>query len=465
MIHNPAGLYGGGAFLVDTRPILNLVAKKQAQDEAKKTALTKYFTDLADKATSTGIRNQELPAYTQSVDNYKNYFIKNSDAILNGDLATRMEAERLAKQPLKIAAESKNLRVIDTDVAKNTLSNPDAKDRWTDQTRASWDKHEKPRYIVSGTGEVIENPDHETLDITTMTFNPKLLSEGEMQSLVDKQADDIKPKQLGAPSVEPFKDDPYKQVQTISIGYDKDNLYSMAEKYKSLFKDPSVSFTFNKRHPLSELNEKNLPEISKANSLFKDLYGKNIENNEDLFVATNLYSKSIPKTEQKLIDNEAYAASQREKSAKRIKVFGEKSQEVVDINQYLPGIDSIPDGTYPTEAGGSVLVKSGKYYNPDGTTYKGESAVMVSKLPTEVTAKVPTEDFKKLAIIKGGKVFVKDGTAQSIETAGKGGTMARIDFLTDAERKKLMNKVPKTENIKVPSTPKPTTKKVVIKGL
>lgn len=459
MIHNPAGLYGGGAFLVDTRPILNLIAKKQAQDEAKKTALTKYFTDLADKATSTGIRNQEVPAYAQSVDNYKTYWLKNSQDILNGDLAKQMEAERLAKQPLKIAAESKNLRTTDLEVGKATLGNNDIKSTWTDNTRGAWNKHEQPKYIVSGTGEVIENPNHEALDITTMTFNPKLLSESEMQDKSDKQIDHIKPEPLGLPVIAPHPTDKYQQIETTTKGLTKDKLLASGESLRELYKDPSVSYTFEKRHPLSDMNEGKIADLSAANALYKQLYGKDIpENNaEELYVATNLYRKSLPIKEEKLAANTTYIEAQREKAKIREEnraAAKKGGEEVVDINQYLPGIDSVEDGTYSTEAGGTVLAKSGRWYNPDGTIYKGGSAVIVPDLPTEVTKKLPTESFKSLAVIKGGKFTIKDGVTQSIKTRSKGGTMSRIDFLTDAERKKLMNKVPKTENIKVPSTPK-----------
>ena len=462
MIHNPAGLYGGGAFLVDTRPILNLVAKKQVQDQAKKTALTKYFTDLTDKATATGIRNQELPAYTQSVDNYKDYWLKNSEDILNGDLAKQMEAQRLAKMPSKIAAESKNLRVTDLDVAKATLGNKDFKDTWTDQTNEAWNKHEQPRYIVSGTGEVIENPNHEPLDITTMTFNPKLLSESEMQDKADKQVDDIKPVQLGAPTVQEYKADPYQQLEVTSFGHNKDNLLAMGQKFKELYKDPSVSFTFNKRHPLDELNNQNLPELSAANKLFKEVYGKDIETNEDLYVAKNMYQKALPKTEQKLVPNTAYRERMQEQKERRligIRKAGE-AKPAVDIDNIELEMDRIAPGTAKTTGGAQVQIKNNRIYNLDGTPYnspKGVQDVIITgnSIPVAVRNAAPTGE-TKIATDRV-KYSVKNGVPQQV-SGDFIGTLSR-DYFVPAELKgtgikKPVTKLEETKKIQVPSTPK-----------
>lgn len=478
MVRNPAGLYGGGAFLVDTTPIVNLVAKKRAQDEAKKTALTKYFTDLSNKATATGIRNQELPAYTQSVDNYKNYWLKNSEDILNGDVAKQMEAQRLANLPLKIAQESKNLRTIDVDVAKNTLSNPDAKDRWTDQTRVSWDKHEQPRYIVSGTGEIVENPNHETLDLTAMTFNPKLLSESEMQEKADKQVDDIKAKQLGAPSIKEYKADPYKQLEITSYGHDKNNLAAIGQRYRELFKDPSISFTFNKRHPLSELNEQNLPELAEANKLFKDIYGKDIETNEDLYVAKNMYQKSLPKTEQKLIENKAYAAKQSEASQIRVKKAGEKGElSAQDIAKVKTPFEQIPNMSATTSNGEKIQIKDGYVFDQNGKPYsspEGQYNIKITKsnIPSSMLKGLP-KGVNSL-LIDNMDFSVKNGVIQSANNEYTG--IIDRDELLKNELKRMgvknagqliLNKadyqVEKTQKKNVPSSSK--VKKVVIKGL
>jgi len=108
MINNPASLYGGGAFKVDSTAAVNYYLKRQAQDQAKEATLDKYFTHLMDKASPTGMRvDKEGEAFQQSLNNAKNYYIQNKKAILGGDVTAQQKYIELTNQPFQIVAASK----------------------------------------------------------------------------------------------------------------------------------------------------------------------------------------------------------------------------------------------------------------------------------------------------------------------------------------------------------------------
>lgn len=216
MINNPAGLYGGGAFRVDSTAAVNYFLKRQAEEQAKEATLDKYFSTLTDKATPTGVRNQEQDAFRQSVQNYQDFYIANRKALAKGtDMALQSKARELAKLPFQIQAESKDALATVKTTGQVAATNPDTYATWTDETTGI-DKesgkpkvdpngnymgiyaHDQPQYIINSDKSVTPNPQFKHFDLSSVKTNPKLLSTKELEDYSENQVSNIKPSDISA---------------------------------------------------------------------------------------------------------------------------------------------------------------------------------------------------------------------------------------------------------------------------
>jgi hypothetical protein len=474
MVNIPAGLYTEGVFSINAAPAINIYAKLMAQQEAKRATLDKYFSTLGDKATDTGMRaDKEGPAFYQAIQNYKDFYTKNKEALTSGrrpDL--EIQAQELAKFPSKIAAESREALATAKTAAQVSASNPDAFARWTDETtgidkgtgQAKLDEygnptglnaHNQPIYSVAPNGAVIKNPKFKHFDLSQVQVNPQevdLAKEWEEASKgVPKSS-----VETYEPSTEPFSKTKITTTEIAPEGYQQ-----IASKANARW-SRGAEFTMHKQMPLEKLNENELTDL---NNYYKKAFpDKDISSDKDLFIANAIKMADAEGVKrEKEFDRVAYDAfldKKREESQKRMEVFKKSlsKDDQINIANVETALDVIPDGDYKTTKNKDVYRRNGQWVNADGTPYsstKDDQVRIVGKqIPVRIKNAYPTGT--KPLIVQYLDLDVTNGTTQSAANPFMG-FMSRNDLLQE-ELKKAGVKSTINQII-----PKKSTEKVTIK--
>ena len=473
MVNIPAGLYTEGVFSINAAPAINIYAKLMAQQEAKRATLDKYFSTLGDKATDTGMRaDKEGPAFYQAIQNYKDFYTKNKEALTSGrrpDL--EIQAQELAKLPSKIAAESREAFGTTKSAAQITAGS-DVYDRWTDETtgidkatgQAKLDQygnpmglnaHNQPIYSVAPDGAIIRNPKFKHFDLSQVVMNPKEVD-------LAKEWDEAT-KGIPKSSVESYEPstEPYTKTKVTTTEISPDGYKQIATNASNRWTRP-VEYTLHKQKPFESYSEQELDDLNLA---FQKAYpDKTIGSDKDIFIANAIKSADATGVKrEKEFDRVAYDAfldKKREESQKRMEVFKKSlsKDDQINIANVKTPLDLIPDGNYKTTKNKDVYRKNGQWVNADGTPYsstKDDQVRIVGKqIPVRIKNAYPTGT--KPLIVQYLDLDVTNGTTQSAANPFMG-FMSRNDLLQE-ELKKAGVKSTINQII-----PKKSTEKVTIK--
>ena len=411
MLVNPSSLYGGNAFKIDMQPAVKYFLKRQAQEQAKEKTLENYFTTLTDKASPTGMRtNLDGAAYEKSIQDFKDFWTVNKDKILRGDVQTTAYAQELGRIPSKIIAESKEAMKT-SQMAAQVGATGNIKENWTDETIGidsstgqplvdattgsymGLNAHNQPIYIIDKDNKLVPNPKYKHFDLSTVAVNPKLLSGKEMQDYLDNQTADIKPSKI-ALGVKKDPKNPLYEYEEYEIKQTPESLKSIGDRASDLYNAKEVKYTFHKNHPFNEWTDKNTGMFNQANDLYKKIYGKDIENEKELYTGLAMQSKNQVQTEAGTPRLNAIAMKDLDfLYQKKLEQFKKSLNPTLStkMDQVKTAFEEIPDGTY-----GKVIIKGGYVYNAaDGKPYTSAGNgfdVKISKdlIPTGVLDKRPT---------------------------------------------------------------------------
>lgn len=412
MIYNPAGLYGGGAFKIDTTAAANYFLKKQAQDQAQEATLNKYFSTLDDKATDKGVRDQEVSSFYKAKQDYQDFYTKNSKALASGtrpDL-TR-EAQRLAKIPFQIASESRNALANTKIIGQVRATSKDIGDQYSmetigiDQTGkpiidpvtnsyVGLYANDQPIYTQDDKGQLIKNPNYKAFDLTTdIVLNPKELNGKEMQDFADNQIANVKPTEKPV-ATKPDPNRKFYDIETIETGYDDTGLKAIGDQMKDLFKDKRINYTWKKQHPFKEWTDQNAAQFTQANDVYKRIYGKDIENDDELYAGIQMANRSGKQVKETSVKNEIafsnWNRSQNEAASKRIAAYTKKLSdkgELDAVNNAATDFEEILDGTY-----GTAVKKGDLWYDASGkplTTAPDQPVRISGEIPKGILKGVP----------------------------------------------------------------------------
>lgn len=336
-LHNPSNLYTGGAVVFNEQPFVNFATNLMAKKQAKEEALDKYFGELGNRVTSTGMREQEVQPLIQAKNNYQNFYIKNRDAIQNpskdGGRAYG-EAMRMINEMNGIVNNSKALNKTSEELKKIRLENPDLTSRMTEGTLGSIGLHEQPSYIIDRNGQVVKNPEHQTLDLNEIIYNPKELNQKDWNDYYKGITTFIKPDKTGI-QVSPLPGDKYSQLETTTVEYSPQKLKAIGDLAKQDFsQNKSLRYSFEKSHnllntPIDKWQANHAQEFNELNDIYKKAYGKdaNIQDESDLHAAQTLKTVMQPSVMQKRIDNF---------EAKRNRILGDqKTIEAIRMNDRI----------------------------------------------------------------------------------------------------------------------------------
>jgi hypothetical protein len=433
MLVNPSSLYGGFAQRVDTTAAANFFLKQQAKEEAQSAALDKYYRNLTAKATDKGVRSEEQEILAAAVDDYKNFYIKNSKVLANNrNPAITAEAERLARIPFEIAAASRDAYAVDNKVGAARIAQPKLDKLWTEGTWARYNQHTAPTHYKDANGHIVRNPQH-------ADFNPALIETHPEEVDLNKQWDQAgsgakEEKIESGPAVKhPTK--PFTQVQPISYSVNASNLATVGNNARAQWND-GTEYTFKKLMDLDAI-KKDPAKFKILQTSYEKAYpGYTIETPVDLYVAVAINRKDITRTDQENVRDEiGYAKFMndlRVQSSKKLIDYNKDAKAVAANNNIRTSFEDFVPGVYNNgkikiENGIVYDVQTGKRYtsNKNFDLTVGKDAIprkLISKLPADMQVAV---DYMELT--------VKDGIIQGAMNELTG-YIPRTDVVKEAQK-------------------------------
>lgn len=292
---NPSTLYSGGQAAFNSNPAMNFYLRQQAKEKATNDALEKYYGNLDKNVTSAGMRGQEIPAFEAAKNNIGQYWMQNKDKILRGDVQAQMQYKNLINTASQIAQVGKENYAIDKAVGSARLTNPNAIN-WDDntlgythdangnvvETGGGLVAHSKPAFKIEN-GIPVPNPEFKKFDPSTTNYNPKMLDAKGWEDKFSSIAKNVKPAQWQSEEVQI---DPYTKGVVFKGKFTNEQMKDIGDRIRYDYQsDPSTRFSFDKAHKAGEWVKNNPDEFVKLNQLHKQVYGKDINNNEDLLAS------------------------------------------------------------------------------------------------------------------------------------------------------------------------------------
>ena len=395
MLVNPSSLYGGGAVKIDLlSPAINYMARQQERDAKVDAQLTKYYGELTKNATSKGMREEDIPAYNQALQDYNNFWLQNQKAIINGDVNMQMQARKMAQLPFEIASESIGTLNDQKQVAA-VLANPEVKER-VDISILGTDENgnlpldpntnqpiytgiqaaKQPIYIIGSDGKLAKNPLYKPFDVTQIVFNPKTLSAKEMQDAIDSQIGDLEYDEVELSKVVDPKDKFTYQVTKQTFLSD-DKLRQIGNTAATLYDDKTYAYNFDKKYPKNSWAAQHPVEFNAANEVFKKLYGNDIDNNRELLSALTILAKDKKGTKLDYEPNTGARINADFFNQVRLETMRRKNKGE-DIQTGHVVFDEIPNGQI---AGTNYTVKDGMVYDSKGNLATGKIKIPKQNLP------------------------------------------------------------------------------------
>lgn len=452
---NPSNLYGGYDVKLDTTSAVNYYLKRQAQEQAQATALDKYYTNLTQKATDRGVRDQDITAFQEAIQDYKDFYMKNKRAILNGDLAATRQADIMSRIPFTIAAKSREAYAMDNRISTARIANPDISKRWTKKTFDAISAHSQPVYTKDQNGQWMQNPNYRPIDPIQFETLPKEINLSERYADAGLKSG-AKP---GTINVKTYahpdtKNNPFTNIEETEEGFDVPNLRKIAEYARNNF-DDAAEYTLklkNKDKTIDQIKQDDVDEYNRLNTAYKKVYGDNanIATDQDYYVASAIVQNDAPvikKTEKR--NDIAWAEWNRKRDLENSILLAKKKNEMkasspgIDVDNISTSFESIPDGDYGTAIKkGNIWYdkKTNQPYNSAGDAF--DIIITKDKMPPDMLVHVspsyrPGVEKVKLKIVNG-------------VTQGASGDSDSKDIYGLLTREDLVKKELKTSGKKVP---------------
>lgn len=450
MIVNPAGLYGGAAFKVDTTAATNYFLKQQAAEEASKKALEKYYQDQMSKTIGKGLRPQEQLLFDESKKEAQDYFIKNKRAILNGDIKAQAEFQEKMNIPFEISQSS----ISATDNLKNVYSivksSPQIQQRIANKTFGK-DQYgqplknpatgaysgiygaELPTHIRDkATGKIIKNPEYQPFDVSQIQYNPEKMSSTEIDEDFYKTIKNI-PKQQE--TIRTPKDEISEWVVT-KKRYSPQALEQVGNEALRHYDNEAINWNWNNNVKFKEYTEKFAKEFEDANKIFQAVFHKPIEsptgdpeeNNRNLYAALQLKKAAVeevskPEVEVDQLKKAKFEAKERKKLA-IFKKSLETKDEYTESHPFDASSMDIPNT--------KLTIRDGVVYDDKGKPYSSPRGRFDVKIPIGQMDTRVQEKYKKagvqpeLLMDTDVDIQVKNGVIEAVKN--EYGTIPRKSF-------------------------------------
>lgn len=439
MIVNPPDLYGGAAFKVDLTPLVNLTLRREKEEKAWADATNKYYDNLMNKATDTGMRDQDKPLFEKAIQNFKNYYIQNSDKIIKGDMAARAKADELARVPLQVANSSRSAFNNDLKLANVN------KDRWTESTKKQLTKSTSPTHIVDVTGAVVPNPEYSYFNFATIENDPEAVDLQSYYAGIGKTLNVVKSERLLEEKPTSSK---FKKIQVVKEEISADDAKRIGDyaagDWDSEANNDKYEFNFRKYlkakgGTFADFKNQYAQEFADLNEAFKYAYGKDIGSDKDLFSAYAIKTNMGGATKEKQITDDKALIDYRAEKAKeltRLSASLRKTAPAQTISNLTTAFEDIQDGTF-----GGYTKRGDYWYDQSGnlaTTAGFDVRLPVNMVPAGIKeyARGKTKD-----AIESINIKIKNGVAvAAIDEDGFLPLVAREQVLVDENKSKTAQK-------------------------
>jgi len=429
-------MYSGGAVELDSTPVTNmyaqLMARKQAQEQAKNEAFDEYIRGLNTKITPAGVRTADLDAFNDKKNKWVEFGMKNKDKLMKNDVATQTEFNRLYQETINIPIESKAAEEQKKPFVE-ILTDPNKRNRLSSNVFPAVQSHDEPLYIKDPkTGEYVRNYNRKPIDYNSNLFDPQFDFTKGFESW-SKGMD--KPETIG----DVLRKDPVtgRAIVATTKAYTPDAVKQIGlNAARSVADNPEYGNYY--QHKFEKLGEE---EYKKLNEAFQEVYGKQTE-------------LTLPNGQKTKINNyidspEEVAAAEAIIQAKSLTEKGEKAaldyeQRQADkrLNISL-NVRSNSGGTTTTDAnefdripaGLSLPNANGVIYNKDESApYTGDWAITGANIPLQTRAILKTGGIE-LSQYKQYLLDIKNGEIRAIKSQdGKTLIADRTDML-NAQKK------------------------------
>ena len=260
--------YSGGAVSLNPAPYVNYYLQAQAHKQAQEEAMIKYFGDLQKNLTPAGMDSQDIKGLSDRMNQWKQFMIQNRDRIsrpIQDQGKAYSEAMGRYNDMQNYIEQSKN-KVKRLSTLQPILRNPQRNSLLTDQTFADIHRGSLP----------IDHPEYKEFDPSSVDFTPPkwgALDESKLSTGVNR----IKLTETGTTR----KDLGNRQQEvTHHYGFDPKDLASLqAQAASQYYSNPSF-----KGH-IDALDDENGEAYHRLNDVYKNHFGKDIENKSDFATA------------------------------------------------------------------------------------------------------------------------------------------------------------------------------------
>jgi len=327
----PSNLYSGGSVVFDSQPYINFYAQSMARKQAKDEALDQYYQNVFKQVNPAGARTQDIPRFTEKVNEWQNFYQQNRDKIKNPRLdggKAQSEFQSRLVDAQNYIQQSKNEAKTYQDIVP-ILRDPDKRSRLPDQVIQDLALHDLP----------LGDPNRKSFNASALNFDPKPFD-------VKAQGDFIKGVGSGIKLNEKVTvgpTDPKTLMQTITSTSSLDDNGKEAIRNKAAgayATDPSVKQFVDK-----ELSKPG--NYQQLNDVFKKAYGVDIQHPEDLMTAWTLGSVQHGQVKEKsqpdVFARQKYMEAVRFGHQKEMAQFSKQLKEMGEADQGA-AIDELYEG-------------------------------------------------------------------------------------------------------------------------
>lgn len=353
--------WSAGAVTFNTQPWQAFYERQAARQEAKNTALDNYFRDLNKNITASGMRSQDVPTLLKKQQEWQQLGIQNKDRLLNPKLdngQTLMDYQRRYNEMQGLINESKEAMKSMDAIGKMKL-NPQMSYVFDDPHLVKdIESHELP----------IGDPNRKGINLATLTLPPQPITTKDLDAYnkyltgnvpfdkVPGQTENLPGFKTRTPIHQQFSDD-----NLMKIGGHAMNAYDTDKRWRS---EAVKHFEELKHNP---------EEYNRANTIFKRLYGSDIDDPREAWVAKGILDNNMKATEYKegtdSYGRELALMGIRQKNAKELIDYKKKidpSDTEMNNVWYQSYLDNVIKDAKESGERHHVYTKGGKsiaYYN------------------------------------------------------------------------------------------------------
>lgn len=341
----PSNIYSGGAVVLNTQPLATMYQQYAAHRQAKEDALDNYFRDLGKNITPGGMRSQDVEGLLKRTNESRQYYIQNKQAILHPELDNgKAYNEYMGRNQDQLAY---------IDRSKNRLKTTDEVGKIKLDPSKSW-VLDDPEFMhqFSNHDLPLDDPNSKELNLMQFSTPPKPWDIKDQEAYLKYRTSGLK------------KDEIYGQTQflpgfktstPVTSQYSADNLRVIGERGKAMYDmDRSLQFETNK---LMKQIERDPARQQQLNSLYKNIYGRDIQSPRDLRAAQDILEESAKSIEYKP-GEDTYG---REKALEAIRFGHQKELKKAD----QAAADSWIDNYWQTRISGAKSGQPTPLHDPD----------------------------------------------------------------------------------------------------